>query len=472
MSEALTASSTVDAAGTAGAASGSDARAQSGPLLPGDTLPRRHLGVRHAMAVCVGMVVGAGIFRTSPNVAASVVQDGLLFGAWALGGLLSVLGALCYAEMAAAFPHTGGDYSFLARAYGTRLALLFAWSRFSVIHTGSMALLAFVFGDYLSQLISFGPWTSAVFGAAAVVTLIGVNLGGIRVGVGTQLGLMSLVIFGLACVMLAGLWQVLHGVPALTSPAVSAAPGDRTSLGTAMVFVLLAYGGWSDAATLSAEMRDARRGIVWALIGGMAIVSALYLGANWGYVRVLGLDGLASSAAPAADVMRIVFGRPGEILIVAAVATAAVAVMNALLIVGARTTFAAARDLSATTALGHWDVRRGTPAQAMIAMGGVALALIAGSSLTHSGFTAMVDYLAPVYWFFLALSALAVIVLRRRYPDIPRPFRVPGYPVTPLVFFLSCLYMLKSSLQYVQVRALAGMGVLALGALLLLLRRR
>jgi amino acid transporter len=331
-------------------------------------------------------------------------------------------------------------------------------------------VLAFVFGDYLAQLVRFGPWASPLFGVIAVVALTAVNLRGIQIGVRTQVGLMTLVLFGLACVALGGLWQSLHGVPpqtafGATSGATSGA-AEGKSFGTAMVFVLLAYGGWSDAATLSAEMRDARRGIVLALVGGMSIVGTLYLGTNWGYVRVLGLDGLANSRAPAADVMRLAFGRPGEILIVATVATAAVSVMNALLIVGARTTFAAARDLAGVDALATWDARRGTPAQAMLAMGAMAILLIGFGTLTRGGFSTMVDYLAPVYWFFLSLSALAVIVLRRRFPDVERPFRVPGYPVTPIVFFLSCLYTLYASLAYVRVGALVGVGVLALGAVL------
>jgi amino acid transporter len=385
-----------------------------------------------------------------------------------LGGFLSFLGALCFAEMAAAFPHAGGDYAFLARAYGRRLALLFAWSRFSVIHTGSMALLAFVFGDYLSQLFSFGQWTSPVFGVIAVVVLIVVNLRGIHLGVGTQLGLMTLVLFGLSCVFLAGLWAVIQGVPPLSPLVQPESVAGHASFGTAMIFVLLAYGGWSDAATLSAEMRDERRGIVWALLGGLAVVALLYLGANWGYIRVLGLVDLGTSSAPAADVMRRMFGRPGEVLMVATVATAAISVMNGLLIVGARTTYAAARDWSGELHLGRWDVARGTPAHAMVAMGVVALAQIGFGSLTLEGFSTMVDYLTPVYWFFLSLSALAVIALRLRHPDAPRPFRVPGYPVTPIVFFCSCLYMLYSSLIYVKAGALVGVAVLVVGGVLLL----
>jgi len=440
--------------------------------MPNEAAPQRHLGVRHAMAVCVGMVIGAGIFRTSPNVAQALTSAGPLFVAWTLGGVLSLLGALCFAEMAAAFPHAGGDYTFLSRAYGRRLALFFAWSRFSVIHTGSMALLAFVCGDYLAQLVNFGPWSSPVFGVITVVVLIAVNLRGIRLGLGTQIGFMALVLFGLGCVVLAAIWVALHGTAPLTAPGVSTAAGDHTSFGTAMVFVLLAYGGWSDAATLSAEMRDERRGIVAALVSGMSIVGALYLAVNWGYLRVLGFDGLAQSQAPAADVMRAAFGRPGEILIVVTVTTASVSIMNALLIVGARTTFAAAQDLTGLARLASWDAARGTPAHAMVAMGAVAILLIGFGTITRGGFSTMVDYLAPVYWFFLSLSALAVIVLRVRYPDVPRAFRVPGYPISPILFFLSCLYTLYASLAYVQVGALVGVAVLAVGGLLLLLERR
>jgi len=137
-------------------------------------------------------------------------------------------------------------------------------------------------------------------------------------------GFMALVLFGLGCVIVAAIWLAWQGAAPLSATGVSAATNDRTAFGTAMIFVLLAYGGWSDAATLSSEMRDARRGIVLALLAGMTIVAALYLAVNWGYLRVLGLDGLAQSQAPAADVMRLAFGRPGEVLIVSTVTVAAV----------------------------------------------------------------------------------------------------------------------------------------------------
>lgn len=429
-------------------------------------LPQPQLDVRHAVSVCVGMVIGAGIFKTSPMVADALASDTQLYLAWAFGGLLSLVGALCFAEMAAAFPDAGGDYHFLRRAYGQRLGFLFAWSRFAVIHTGSMALLAFVFGDYLAQAIDLSPWlgpyANAVLAAGLILLLTALNLAGVRVGLGTQLGLMSVVLGGLA--LLGGAGVSLGDMPPQTPLSTAGATPDW---GTAMIFVFLAYGGWSDAATLSAEMRDAKHGIARALLIGLALVMGLYLLANWAYLQGLGLAGLAASEAPAADLMRAAFGRGGELLIVGIVTLTALSVMNAILIAGPRTTYAAARDLARELHLGKWNAKRGTPTAAVLATSGVALALVGFGAATRGGFSTMVDYLSPVYWFFLCLSGAAVIVLRRREPDSPRPFKVPLYPLLPLLFVGCCAYLLYASLVYVKAGALVGVAVLGVGAMLL-----
>jgi len=431
------------------------------------------------------MVIGAGIFKTSPMVAASLASDHALYLAWALGGVLSFVGALCFAELAAAFPHAGGDYHFLRLAFGPRAGFLFAWSRFAVIHTGSMALLAFVFGDYLAQVVPLdrllgagqGVYGSAVFAAAMVVGLTALNLRHVRLGLGTQLGLMTLVIAGLLALGIAAAWLAWRGVPPAT-PLSTPARAGSTEIGTAFVFVFLAYGGWSDAATLSAEMRDDRRGIVRALLLGLALVTGLYLLANAAYLRGLGLDGLARSDAPAADLMRLAFGMPGELLIVGVVALTSITVMNATLIAGARTTWAAARDLQQARLLGGalgrqlagWDLSRGIPPAAIAAIGVVAVVLVGFGTATSGGFATMVDYLSPVYWGFLSLSGLSLLVLRRKHPQVPRPFRVPLYPWLPLAFCACSVYLLAASLLYVKAGALVGVGVLALGALPLLRR--
>ena len=433
--------------------------------------PLPQLTVWHALALCVGMVIGAGIFKTTPLAAANVASGGELLALWVFGGAMSLAGALCFAEMAAAFPDTGGDYFFLRKAFGANVGFLFAWSRFAVIHTGSMALLAFALGDYVAEVLRVGTYASAAFAALAITVLAAVNLAGIRFGVGAQVVLMSGVIAGLVAVIGAGAWIALGLAPETlltAAPSADAAPSSLAALGAALVFVFLAYGGWSDTATLSAEMRDRARGMKHALIGGMLLVTALYVLVNWAFVRGLGLGGLAASSAPAADLMLAAFGRPGQLAIVLVVAVTSITSMNAILIAGARTTHAAARDSGeGLRALAGWHVLRGTPSAAILATAGVALALVALGAYTRGGFATMVDYLSPVYWLFLTLSGVALFVLRRRHPDALRPFRVPLYPLVPLAFVASSVFVLYSSLVYVRLGAVLGVGVLLLGVLLL-----
>jgi amino acid transporter len=433
------------------------------PAAAAATGPARRLGVWHAMAVCVGMVVGAGIFATTPLAAANVSSNGMLLAVWVFGALMSLAGALCFAELAAAFPDAGGDYFFLRKAYGERVGFLFAWSRFAVIHTGSIALLAFTLGDYLAAVLPVGPSGSPLLAGAVIVLLTAVNLAGIRFGIGTQAVLLAFVIGGLLAVGAAGAKLALTGTP---PPPVPAADVPAARIGTALVFVFLAYGGWSDAATLSAEMRDRERGMQRALVIGMTIVGALYVLVNWAFLRGLGLAGLAASDAPGAALMELAFGEPGRLAIVVVVAITAATSMNAIMIAGARTTYAAARDNPPLRALAGWEVVRGTPTGATLALACVALALVALGTYTRGGVATMVDYLSPVYWLFLTLSGVALFVLRRREARAPRPFRVPLYPWVPLAFVGSSAYVLYSTLAYVRVGALAGLAVLAIGAVL------
>jgi amino acid transporter len=438
---------------------------------PGGNPAQRRLTEWHAISVCVGMVIGSGIFKSTPLAAAVGATDPSLLLLWVFGGAMSLAGALCFAELAAAFPDQGGDYFFLRKAYGAGVGFLFAWSRFAVIHTGSIALLAFSFGDYLAAITGVGPYGSAALAAATIVALAAVNLAGLRFGIGTQVALLFVVIGGLLVVATAGVWLALTGQP----PAPRAPPADdagagvaqAATVGTALVYIFLAYGGWSDAATLSAEMRDRKRGMLRALVIGMTIVTALYVLVNWAFLRGLGREGFIASGAPGADLMRYVFGVPGELAIVAVVAVTSITSMNAIMIAGARTTYAAARDTESLYRLGRWDAARGTPYPAIVALTLVALALVGLGAYARGGFATMVDYLAPVYWTFLTMTGIGVLILRRSHPHIERPFRVPLYPYVPLAFIASSVYVLYSSLAYVRIGAMAGIAVMLVGVMLL-----
>ena len=437
------------------------------------TQPTPTLSLREAVAIIVGIVIGAGIFKAPSLVAQFTGSTGWMLAAWVAGGVISLIGALCYAELAAAWPHAGGDYHFLHRAYGRRVAFLFAWARFAVITTGSIALLAFVFGDYMSAVLPLGEHGPAVWGALAIALLTGLNARGIHASAGAQSWLTLAEVLGLVLVVVAGLW--LWGSADHRMPLPDAAAGDAAGpgmpalgmLGLAMVFVLLTYGGWNEAAYLSAELRGSRRSMLHALVISLGLITVLYLLVNLAYLYGLGLQGMANSEAVAADLLRVAFGRTGETLLALSVGVAALTSINATMIVGARTNFAVGRDWPQLHWLGRWEGERGVPAVALYAQSAFALALVVFGTGLRSGFQTMVDYTAPVFWSFFLLCALALIVLRRKEPAAERPFRVPLYPLLPLVFAAVCAYMLWSSIVYVKAGALAGLGVLALGGVLL-----
>jgi len=423
--------------------------------------PRAVLGVHHAIALCIGVVIGAGIFRVPALVAGASDSELIFLTTWLVGGALSILGALCYAELASAYPSAGGDYHFLRRAYGQRLAFLYGWARLTVIQTGSLAILAYVFADYLTVLFPLGPYSSPIYATALVIILTALNWSGVRQGAGAQLWLTGLEILGIGAVIIAGLMIAPAAVPQ--------AMGEREgALGLVLIFVLLTYGGWSEVVYVSAELRQTKRRIAPVLLGSLGIITLIYFLVNWAYLRALGLEGIAQSDAVAADVMQIAMGPAGTAFISLVVAIAALTSANATAITGARTSYAIGRDFNTFRWLGKWDTRRNTPGNALLAQGALALLLVIGGSFALDEFRLVVEYTAPVFWLFMLLIGLALFVLRHRDPHAERPFRTPLYPVVPALFCATSAYLLYSSVAYTGAGAFIGIAVLGIGGVLLL----
>lgn len=435
---------------------------------PREPHPQGILSVFDATTIMVGLVVGVGIFRTPSIVAGNVPSEAMFLLVWIVGGLITLIGALCYAELAAAHPNAGGEYHFLSRAYGKPAAMMFGWARCTVIQTGAIAAVAFMLGDYVAQILPAGPYGPSIYAALAVIALTAVNVAGTIEGKNLQVVVTFIEIAAIAAIILFGLF----GQADTGRSEAAALPREPAALGMAMIFVLLTYGGWNEAAYLTGELKDAPRNIAKVLAAGTVILVALYTLANLALLSILGLDGLRASDAVAADMMRAVAGPAGELVVTAAIVVAAISTLNATIFTGSRVFYAMARDMTVMRWVGQWNGRGKTPANGQIAQGAVALALIALGTATRDGFKAMVDYTAPVFWGFLFLVGLALFVLRRRYPERQLPYRVPLYPLTPILFCLTCLYMLYASLVYTGASAWVGLAVLAAGAPILLFQRK
>ncbi len=431
---------------------------------PGAVKPRQLLSLSDGIVLICGMVIGAGIFKAPSIVAANTGSNAEFMLAWVLGGAVSLCGALVYAELASRYPETGGEYAFLSRGMGRGVAFVFAWARMTVIQTGAIAAVAFVFGDYASEMLRLGEKSSAVYAAVAVVALTAINVVGTLESKYLQKAMQYLLFAGLAFIAIAGL---VSGAP----PKAASGPSTGT-FGLAMIFVLLTYGGWNEAAYLGGEVRDARRNMMRILVGGILAVTLLYLVVNLGYLMALGLGGMRESQAVAADVMRVVAGDKGAVALALIVCLASLTTMNAAIFTGARTNYALGRDFPLFRYLGRWDSRAAGPVNALLVQGVISLALVGLGILTGKDFVAMVDYTAPVFWLFLLLTGLSLFVFRRREDAAMRPFSVPLYPITPAIFVLVCGYMLYSSLVYTGVGALVGVAVLAVGVPVLLWSRQ
>ena len=434
--------------------------------------PKPLLSVADGAFLMVGMVIGVGIFKAPSMVAGNTSSVAAFLGVWLFGGLISLCGALVYAELAARHPGAGGEYTFLARGFGPGTAFLFAWSRMTVIQTGAIAAVAFVFGDYASEIFRLGERSSAIYAGLCVIALTGLNLAGTLQSKTLQKVLETLLILSLVGLAVAGIAVGGHAAPPK--------PASGAALDFALLFVLFTYGGWNEAAYLGGEVREPARNMVKILVIGTVSVTALYVLVNYGYVAALGLQGVRDSNAVAADVMRLVAGEKGAVLLALIVCVSALTTINAAIFTGARTSYAMGRDFELFAALGTWREAGSTPANALLVQGLITLVLVGAGSLTPDGFGSMVAYTAPVFWTFFLLTGLTIFRLRRR-DGVGAHFNVPFFPVVTFAFCAMCAFMLYKSVTYIMNpqfgpkfgnAVLAGLMVMAAGIPLYLLSKK
>jgi amino acid transporter len=419
-----------------------------------ERLPRR-LGPWSTGAVTVGIMIGSGVFRVPAAVAAQTGSPGVMLLVWVVGALVALCGALSLAEVAALFPRAGGMYVYLREAYGPLTAFLFGWLYLIIIPTGAGAI-ALVFAEYLSRLVPLTPGQVRLAAAALIMLLAAAQYRSLRFGaaiqnVSTAAKVLAIVALTVAAFVLGrgdGAWAAGGTIHPVT----------WGGFGLGLVTVLWAYNGWQDVTCLSGEVRDPRRALPRALVGGTFAVAIVYLLANAAYLHVLPLSAMASSPLVAADVAVRLVGPVGAALVAALVCISTFGALNAVLMAIPRVFWAMADDGLFFRFVAAVHPRYRTPHMAI-----TATAVLSVVYLALQTFEQLIEAFILASLPFWALSVASVFVFRRRRPEAPRVYRTPGYPVVPLLFVAAMVMLVANSLAAHPEATVTSLGAVLAG---------
>lgn len=437
--------------------------------------PRRVLGLFDATSVVVGAIVGVGIFFTPSKVAALTGSPALALTAWAVAGCIALCGALTFAELGGRYHASGAQYEILRDAYGPFPGFLFVFCNATAIQGGSIGIISLICAFNLLGAVGRGP--SAGFdeplvlalAAALILALTAANILGVRWGARIQ----NATVLGKLLALAAVVGLAAFAAPA-TAPAAAPVPalGPVAAVLAALVPCLFSFGGWQQALWVSGEVKEPRRNLPRAILGGVLIVVAVYLAANWAFLRLLGAPAVAASKALAADAVAVVLPGLGRRLVAAAVAVSAFGVLNAQLLTGPRLVYGMACDGRFFKPFAVLSPRWGTPLPAVALIGLTALALLFAAG--PGGIDRLLNGLVFIDGVFFALTGAALLVLRRKVPAAGMAFKVPAYPVIPLLFVLGEMGVVAGAYLDPAVRGAAFIGLawIAAAALLYALRFR
>jgi len=416
-------------------------------------LPRT-LGLLDSIAIVVGVVIGGGIFLVPNLVARNLGSIAAILGVWAFAGVASFFGSLACAELGAAFPSTGGQYVFIREAYGPMAGFLCGWSMFAVARTAQVAWLAVTFSLYVSYFIPLTPIVSKLLGVAAIAIFTAINYRGVTAGAIVQKTFTLAKVAGLLIII--GSVFLLGGSHA--APPAAPAPFSLTSFGIALIACLLAYDGWVQLTFVAGEIQNPRRNILLALALGSVACIVIYLLANMAYLRVLTIPQIAASDHVGATAAETVLGPRGGTLVSLIILASIIGTINGCFLTSPRIYFAQARDGLFFRKFGEMHPRYLTPGFAIVAQGVWAVVLLLSGS-----YETLADYAMFAIWVFYGLMVAAVIVLRQTRPEIDRPYRMWGYPMTPLLFLAITGWFLVNMLITRPVPSIAGLVLIATG---------
>lgn len=420
---------------------------------------KRVLSRWDSIAISIGIVIGVGIFRVPAQIAQYLSYPPFILFAWILGGGISFIGALCYAELSASFPETGGNYIYLRKSYGPRIAFLFGWTELIVIRAGSIAAVSLIFSEYLGAFLSLESIGIKPTAILIILILSFLNMIGLVYGKRIQtlmtwaklIALMSIVLFGLF-LKKGNLSHFLEGAPDVFSVSLV------SSLGLSMIPILWTYGGWHESVFVAGETREAEKSLPFILMTTIFIITLIYVFMNILYFYLVPPHKIANAPLIASDIFQILFGENGKRFLELLIIIYAIGCINAMIITGSRITYAMARDHRLFRYLGAEDPKFGTPLRSI----GLNALLAVGFVLLGT-FEKLLFFTGVVVWFFFALVGGSLILLRRKFPQGKRPFSVPLYPWVPLLFIIICSALFLNTIIFYPIQSLIGLAIMLTG---------
>lgn len=435
----------------------------------------RRLGLFDATMIVMGGIIGSGIFMNPAVVARQLNTPFLILGVWVAGGLIALIAAFIWAELAALRPEVGGQYAYLRDAYHPLIAFLYGWGLLLVIQTGGMAAVAVTFARYFLELTNLQV-ADKVIAALALAALTVINCLGVRAGSSVQNLLMVLKIVAILALILCGLWLIgFVGTPATSEATATNSDGKAgfelsfgflTTIGAAMVPVLFAYGGWQTSTFVAGEICEPQRNLPRALIVGVSGVVILYLGVNFVCVSALGVSGLANTSTPASDVMRLALGHTGARVIAAGIAISTLGFLSQGMLTAPRVYFAMAEDGLFFRSVGKLNPKTQVPVVAIILQGLFAIAIALWGEYGQ-----ILSYVVSVDFIFFGATAACIFVFRRRTrrskvigaQDLRSLTRVPGHPLTTGLFVAICWLVVANTVYKYPENTLIGLAILLAG---------
>lgn len=418
---------------------------------------KRVLGLRDLVLMIIGTVIGSGIFLVPGTILRSVGNSVPLAAmVWLAGGVLSLLGALTYGELSAARPRAGGLYVYIRDCFGALPAFLFGWTFFLVISAGSVATLAVAFANYVREFIPLSPWLAKVISVLLILSITVVNIRGTRQSANLTNVTTA---FKMAVIVALGIVLWIFGAHPLIEQHANALPGSGLSgVGVAMISVLWAYEGWQYVTFSAGETINPQRTFPLAFLIGTTALIAIYLLANIGYIAALGAEGVADSTRVAASALAIVVGGGASKIVGIVILVSMFSAANSILLTAPRVYYAMAQDGLFFRSLARIHPTYGTPAFA-VGVAGAWSALLAAIG----SFEQLLTFVVFIGWIFYALAAASIFVYRRREPNAERTYRVPGYPLTPIIFIVAAAGLVANTIATQPLRAGLGLGIVSLG---------